>query len=126
MKDWSSPVYAFFKAVPQIAVIDNRRCHIFECAAPSCKGTGKKPRDVRRYLDTNDRSSTGNLRKHARLCWGNEIVEKADAAKDLAYARKEIGQLKQVDGSITAAFERVSGKGRIKYSHRQHTSAETR
>jgi hypothetical protein len=32
---------------------------------------------------------------------------------------------KSVDSSITSAFERVS-KGKVTYSHRQHTTAEAR
>ena len=30
------------------------------------------------------------------------------------------------DGSITAAFERKKGDGKVTYSHRPHTRAETR
>jgi hypothetical protein len=35
------------------------------------------------------------------------------------------GMAKLVDGSITAHFER-KGKGKVTYSHRPHTKAETR
>jgi hypothetical protein len=32
-------------------------------------------------LDTSDAKSTGNLRKHAKKCWGDEVVTLDDKAK---------------------------------------------
>ena len=78
---------------------------------------------VRRYLDTSDAKSTGNLRKHARVCWGAEAVAAADEAHNLGAAFEALKKVK--DGSITGAFERV-GKGKATYSHRQHTTTQTR
>jgi hypothetical protein len=96
------------------------------CAASNCKGRGKDPRIIRRYLDKSDRNSTGNLRKHARMCWGDEILRAADACGNLESARVGLNAAKkQKNGSITAAFER-KGKGNITYSHRQHDKAQTR
>jgi len=58
------------------------------------------------------------------MCWGTENVDRALAAKvNIEEARVTLAGLK--DGSITAAFERT-GKGKVSYSHRQHTKAETR
>jgi hypothetical protein len=48
-KKWTSPVYVFFKPTPDIKYKDGRRCHVFECAAGSCKG--KNSRYVSRFLD---------------------------------------------------------------------------
>jgi hypothetical protein len=39
---------------------------------------------VRRYLDTGDAKSTGNMHKHAKKCWGAETVELANKAKNAA------------------------------------------
>jgi len=73
-----------------------------------------------------DRNSTGNLRKHARLCWGEEILCGADACGDLDSTRKGLDKAKKLqDGSITTAFER-KGKGKVTFSHRQHTKTQTR
>ena len=69
--------------------------------------------------------STGNLRKHARGCWGEEAVTAANNTKNVRAAREALGKAKLVDGSIMAAFERVA-KDRVTYSHRQHTSSEAR
>ncbi|KAG1722400.1 uncharacterized protein EDB91DRAFT_1240224 [Suillus paluster] len=69
------------------------------CQAKRCKNK------VRRYLDKGDARSTGNMRKHVRSCWGDEVLKAADQAKD-ANERK--------------------GKGKVTYSHHQHTRAETR
>jgi hypothetical protein len=126
LKDWVSPIYAFFDPTPSVVAVDGRRVHEFRCTAASCKGRGKNPKIVRRYLDTSDRNSTGNLRKHARICWGDDVVHGADACADIGSARKALDNAtKRRDGSITAAFER-KGKGKRTYSHRQHTKAETR
>lgn len=121
MKKWNSPIYMFFKTVPEIRYDeDNRRYHLFRCAHQNCN------KKIQRYLDKKDARSTGNLRKHARSCWGRPAVEAADKMKNVAEARKQLisnGILR--DGSITAAFER-SGEGKVTYSHRAHTKAESR
>ena len=127
-KDWTSPIYGFFQARPTIKVIDGRRCHEFQCAAPLCKGKGSTSRIVRRYLDKGDRNSTSNMHKHAKNCWGEEIVSKALETKgelSVDDVRKNLGSAKLVDGSITASFER-KGKGVVTFSTRQHTYMETR
>ena len=77
---------------------------------------------VRRYLDTSDAKSTSNLRKHARVCWGEETVAAADQMRDINAAHDALGKSK--DGSITKAFEHLT-KTNVTYSHRQHTTTET-
>ena len=119
MKDWNSPVYAFFHPTPQIVEVDGRHAHDFKCQAKRCKNK------VRRYLDKGDARSTGNMRKHVRSCWGNEVLKAADQAKDADEVRQRIIGNFLRNGSITTSFERI-GKGKVTYSHRQHTRAETR
>jgi hypothetical protein len=80
---------------------------------------------VRRFLDKGDEKLTGGLHRHAKNCWGEETVKAAVNTKDLKAARKILGQDKLKDGSVTAAFERI-GKGKVTYSHRQHTYTESR
>ena len=58
---------------------------------------------VRRYLDTSDAKSTGNLRKHARACWGVETVAAADETRNLGAALDALTKVK--DGSIIEAFQ---------------------
>lgn len=124
IEEWTSPVYAFFGKVPDITYINGRCAHEFRCSSKSCKAKGVNKRIVRRYLDTTDCKSTSNLKRHAIMCWGTENVDRALAAKvNIDEARVTLAGLK--DGSITAAFERT-GKGKVSYSHRQHTKAETR
>lgn len=124
-KEWRSPIYAFFHPEVAINYIDERRVHDFTCNAQNCKGKGKNPRVVRRYLDTSDSRSTGSLRRHAKICWGEENVSKADEAKDVGIARAALKGAELIDGNITAVFERT-GKGKVTYSHRSHTRTETR
>jgi len=115
-KEWISPIYVFFRHVPCIEYIDNRRVHVFECAASHCKG--KHGRDVHRFLDTGDAKSTSGLRRHAKMCWGDETVTAADNTKDLNGARYILANKSglQRNGSITAAFKRI-GKEKVTYLH---------
>jgi hypothetical protein len=125
-QEWTSPIYAFFHARPSIEIVNGRRCHEFICSASHCKGKGSRPRRVCRFLDTGDARSTSNLRKHAKQCWGADIIEKADEVRDQASVREGLAAAKTLnDGTITAAFER-KGKGKVTYLARQHTYKETR
>jgi hypothetical protein len=121
-KDWEAPIYAFFGPEPLIEHVEGRRCHAFQCLAKHCK---QKSRSVRRYLDTSDAKSTSNLRKHAKKCWGNEIVATADKAKTATEVRDTTVKGYLDPQSITAAFER-KGKGKVTYSYRQHTKTEAK
>jgi len=60
-----------------------------------------------------------------KTCWGEEAIKAADEAKDVNEAcTKVVGGI-LLTGSITAAFER-KGKGKVTYSHKQHTKTETK
>ena len=84
---------------------------------------------MRQFLDTGDKNSTSNMRKHARHCWGDDIVKKADEAKDdltLNSMRETLAEAKKSqDGSITAFFDR-KGRAKVKYMIRQYTYQEAR
>ena len=80
---------------------------------------------VRRFLDTWDAKSTSNLHRHVKACWGKDTVSATDDTSDLKTAREALSKWKDLNGTITAAFERA-GKGRVTYNHRQHTKAESR
>ena len=78
---------------------------------------------VRRYLDTGDAKSTSNLRKHMKICWGEDAVAAADGTRNVQAAREVLGKMVSGNSSITQAFKRAA-KGTVTYSHRQHTSTE--
>jgi hypothetical protein len=118
MKDWNAPVYAFFPPVPDIEYVDQRWCHVFKCLARGCF------HKIHRFLDKGDKTSTGNIRKHVRSCWGENVMKTICGAKDLAAARNGITEYTD-KGSITASFEQ-KGKGKVTYWHRQHTRTKTR
>jgi hypothetical protein len=123
MREWTSPIYVFFRETPRIEYFNSRRAHVFECAAGCCKARNGK--DVRRFLDKGDRKSTSNLRKHAKICWGEDTVEAADRTRDVDAAREILKKTNLRDGSIKAEFDRI-GKGKVRFSTRQHTTKETR
>jgi len=58
MKDWVSPVYAFFHQTPKIVEVNGRHAHEFKCKGKGCKAS------IRHFLDKADARSTGNMRKH--------------------------------------------------------------
>ena len=122
-KDWTSPIYVFFRRTPQIKYINSCHIHVFECAAKKC--WGKNGRDICRFLDTGDAKSTSGLHWHAKNCWGDEAVEAADSTQDLEGTQIVLAKTKLHNGSIMAKFERI-GKEKVSYSHRQHTSTEAR
>jgi hypothetical protein len=119
-KEWTAPIYAFFRPVPIVEYVEGRRCHSFQCTAKSCKSRG-----VRRYLDKGDANSTSNMRKHAKRCWGAETVLSADNAKNANVVRETTIKGLLDPQTITAAFER-QGKDMVTFSHRQHTKTEAR
>ncbi|KAI6004779.1 hypothetical protein EDD15DRAFT_2155499 [Pisolithus albus] len=118
-KEWVSPVYAFFGSMPVIKEIDGRQVHEFKCSARGCKVK------IRRYLDTKDARSTSNMQKHVKSCWGGDVLSAADNAKDANEVQTKIVGSILRNGSITAIFER-KGKGKVTYSHQQHTQSEMR
>ena len=77
---------------------------------------------VRRYLDTSDAKSTSNLHKHARVCWGVEAVAAADETRNIGDALEALTKCK--DGSKTEVFQQ-KGKGKVTYSHHQHTTTQS-
>ena len=123
MKEWSSPIYVFFKQTPRIEYVEDRQAHVFVCATAHCKG--KNGRGVRRFLDKGDRKSTSNLRKHTKVCWGPEAVEAVDNTRDVDATLEILSKTKLQDGSITAEFKQIE-KGKVTFSARQHTLAEAR
>ncbi|EDR14413.1 uncharacterized protein LACBIDRAFT_306233 [Laccaria bicolor S238N-H82] len=118
-KEWTAGIYGFFKPDPIIDYVKGCCVHTFICGATHCRGTS---RHVRRFVNTKDAKSTSNLRRHAVKCWGEDNVNAARSrpADEIHKATKG----GSVSGSIMAAFEQ-QGKGKVSYSHRQHTRTET-
>lgn len=125
MKKWASPIYAFFKATPRIEYKNGHHMHVFECVSKTCRGRGTKKREVNRYVDTADSTSTSNLRKHAKVCWGDDTIAAADDTNDVEAACKIVGASGSSNGSIMASFKRI-GKAKVTYSHKPHMKTETR
>ena len=118
-KDWTAPIYTFFNPIPNIDYENGRCFHEFICRAKGCR------KRICCYLDKKDARSTSILHKHTKLCWGPEAVEAADQTKDITEACSSVVKPLAKDGSITAIFERVA-KGKVSYSHRQHTKTEAK
>ncbi|KAI0697428.1 hypothetical protein C8T65DRAFT_582743 [Cerioporus squamosus] len=117
---WRSCVYTFFKAEVTIKVVDGRRALEFRCAAKHCRiGT-----PVRRYLDKGDRSSSGNLLKHAKSCWGAEAVLQAKQIGDVTRVRNTLVANILKNGCITEYF--APAKRSVTYSNRPLSRVQIR
>ncbi|OJT15390.1 Zinc finger BED domain-containing protein RICESLEEPER 3 [Trametes pubescens] len=116
---WDSPIYAFFEpAYVDHPAPTHRLAHAFRCSARGCK------RIIYRFVGTSDASSTGNLSRHAKSCFGEDAVAAAREAKNKDEVRTKIVASFNKNGTITSAFERK--KGGVTYSHRPFTRIETR
>jgi hypothetical protein len=113
-----SPIYAFFDPVPDIGYVAGCRYHEFHCAGKSCKF------ECCHFLDTGNANLTSNMRGHVKKCWGDEALKAATAVESISKARDEVVKALNETGTISAAFE-WKGKGKVTYSNRQHTRAET-
>ena len=118
MKHWTAPIYVFFSPLPSIQYVDGRHCHIFSCLGRHCKQT------VWRYLDTGNKGSTSNLRKHVKSCWGEDTLTVVSDAANLDIVRDAVKKC-TINSTITAAFEQ-KGKGKTTYSTQPQTKVEIR
>ncbi|KAN0093100.1 hypothetical protein V8E55_003884 [Tylopilus felleus] len=85
MKDWNSPVDAFFQPTPAIEEVGGWRSHIFKCCMRGCKVT----------------------------CWGTETLKAVDTMKNVDDVHEKIVGSVLCTRSITQAFEKKGqGKGR--------------
>lgn len=125
-KDWNAPIYSFFQKKPIISIVNGRRCHEFICSAPICLRKGQNARRVRRYLDKQDAKSTGNLHKHAVVCWGEEAIKRAQSGSTKGVS-KLMSEVKENvrDGTISNAIDWI-GTRKSTYSNRPYTRAESR
>ncbi len=118
--EWKSPIYGFYDEDIQLVIIDNRKAILFQCAARGCGKT------LQRFHDTHDRSSSGNLHKHTRLCWGEEAVGQAKAIGDATRVRSCIVQGLQKNSDITEYFRLEKAAKKPLYLHQQMSRAQTR
>ncbi|KAJ7232510.1 hypothetical protein C8J57DRAFT_994173, partial [Mycena rebaudengoi] len=115
---WRSPVYGLYQDKVEIGYEGPCKYHLFTCANPKCRlGKNHKRGTVRRYLDSKDRSATGNLLTHARACQGREAVDSVLGGA----SQKPKGKR---DGSIYSAFARMGSKV-ARFCHKPQTAQET-
>jgi hypothetical protein len=117
--EWTSQVYGFFEKPKLVQTDDNRMAHEFKCAKPGCMAR------IRRYLDTKDAKSTGNLRKHVKSCRSEEVLQAADSVANADDVRQKIIPNILKNGTITDAFK-IKTRGKGTYSHRPHTREQTK
>ncbi|KAF7763751.1 hypothetical protein Agabi119p4_8288 [Agaricus bisporus var. burnettii] len=122
-KTFKSPIYVCFHP-PKFVAENGQEFQVFQCSAKNC--TARDGRLVKRNINTQNATSTSNLKKHALKCWGEELVKAVMAVRSVHEARavlKEKGGLR--DGSILAAFQKA-GHEQVTYSNRALTNLESR
>ena len=65
--------------------------------------------------------------KHAKHCWGEDVVKKADEAKEeLTFdsIQESFAEAKRTQDGLIVVFFDCKGKGKVKYMLRQHTYEE--
>jgi hypothetical protein len=119
---WNAPIYAFYEPEVKVEWVlvkgQKRKCHTFKCALTRCWNAR-----IRRFLDKGDIKSTGNLRKHAKVCWGEDTINNANMLANIEAARALMDGVTQ--SVLTAAFARVV-TSKVTYSTRQHTKSQVR
>ena len=104
--------------MPTIEYVGGRHSHVFKCTSKGCKKT------VHRFLDKGDAHSTGNLHRHMKTCWGEDVFHQVLKAKNIMAAH-EVVKNYAANGSITTAFEQKN-KVQWQFSHWQHMKWQTR
>jgi hypothetical protein len=79
-KKWDAPVYVFFKPSATIKYVGKCKAHVFEFGAAHCHC---KSKFVQWFLYTGDASSTSNMCRHAKICWGDEAITAADTTGNI-------------------------------------------
>lgn len=69
---------------------------------------------MNRYLDKADARSTSNLRKHAKVCWGSDVVEAGDRTKNIEATRAVVAEITSRKSSPASVLE-GAGKGKLSY-----------
>ncbi|KAJ7611033.1 hypothetical protein B0H17DRAFT_967118, partial [Mycena rosella] len=111
-KSWTSHIYAFYSGDVAIEYRDGKLHHVFSCAARSCTHT------IARNQQSQDASSTKNLRTHATKCWGEENVKAAAGVKDLPEARRLLkANAGQKNARLTDMFKQHASTGGESFSH---------
>ena len=96
-----------------------RKCHVFRCRGKGCKY------EVARFQDTSDRNSTGRLRRHVNICFPEGALAKKEGGDDSNDEKQGEARGEGRSGRIDMTFRRT-GKGKVTFTMREHTKAETR
>ncbi|KAJ6468855.1 hypothetical protein C8R45DRAFT_837606 [Mycena sanguinolenta] len=120
-KSSTSHIYAFYSGDVGIEYRDGKLHHIFTCAARSCKQT------VARNQQSKDASSTKNLTRHAKKCWGEDNIKAAADVKDLAEARRLLKANSGLKNQrLTDIFKQHASDTGESFSHVPLTREESR
>ena len=117
IKRWTSPVYAFYDPIPDIEYVDGCQAHVFQYATKSCSYK------CCCFLDGPNHSSTGNLIKHVKSCWGEAAYEAAADCQHTNDAHENIIKPLAKTGTITVAFNQ-KGKGKVTYRQQASSTYE--
>ena len=126
-KKWNSPVYAFFKPDPSIEYTGGQWSHVFRCNAKGCAKL------VCRFLDKGDAWLMGNMHKHIKKCWGEDILDQvmqmwSFSAAHLSRVISQMGlllphlsgKIRQKEHILTSCIQRHRAGEHVHTQHLQH------
>ncbi|KIM66590.1 hypothetical protein SCLCIDRAFT_109860, partial [Scleroderma citrinum Foug A] len=119
MKQWTSPVYAFFEKQPSVTLIQGHHAHEFKCSRHGCNAT------ICRFTDKKDARSIGNMCRHIKACWEEDALCTADSTKDYDEVYEKIMSGILQNSTITTAFE-CKADSKVMYLTVPHTLSEIR
>ncbi|KAI0739286.1 hypothetical protein C8Q80DRAFT_1063812, partial [Daedaleopsis nitida] len=94
-KRWTARIYGLYGPEVTADIVNGSTCHIFKCL--KCRHL------IQRNLLTTDQGLTGNLLKHAKVCWGKDIVKQIGGASDISEAHKAVKGFMKT-GKLTVYF----------------------
>lgn len=118
-------MYAFYEPTPVIQQVTSRkwegarRVLVFRCA-----NKGKCNQRVQRFMDSADKSLTGNMGKHASHCWGDAAFAAGKVLGKVETLRQVVNVVKRT-GKLAQSFD-IKHAGKPTYSNIGHTRPEIR
>ena len=70
--------------MPTVRALNGHYVHKFKYSTRGCRSK------IQCYLNTKDACSTSNMQKHVLICFGKEVLDTADVAKDALEVQTKI------------------------------------
>jgi hypothetical protein len=114
-------VYTFYKILQIRHGAAKQQIIFFRCG-----NKRKCTHEIKRYLDKQDKSSTSNLNKHVRACWGEAAFNAGKELGTKEQAYKLVVKPMKTNGTLTLAFDVIAKGKKPLHSNINHSKPEVR